>query len=185
MSDHDLIHNYFKSLTKYLARLEKTDAEEVIREIESHIYDAMELQEQEGSQSSAQSILEGFGEPRELANRYVEHILKGAPPPKGFRAIQSVKKGMTKGLYYSMGLFGFGMAFALIMVGLAKLFMPDLVGVWSAAEGNSVIIGITDNASQNSEELLGYWIIPIAILLGLGIARLTKRVLAVLKNSLS
>jgi len=184
MSDHDLIHNYSKSLTKYLARLEKTDAEEVIREIESHIYDAMELQEQEGSQSSAQSILDGFGEPRDLANRYVEHILKGTPPPKGFRAIQSVKKGMTKSLYYSMGLFGFGIGFGLIIVGLAKLFMPDMVGLWYAAEGNSVIFGIYDSAYQNSEELLGYWFIPIAITLGLGVARLTKRVLGVLKTNL-
>jgi hypothetical protein len=184
MSDHDLIHNYFKSLTKYLARLEKTDAEEVIREIESHIYDAMELQEQEGEQSSAQSILDGFGEPRELANRYVEHILKGTPPPSGFRAIQSVKKGMTKSLYYSMGLFGFGIAFGLIIVGLAKFFMPDLVGVWSAAEGNSVIITFSEHTYQNSKELLGYWFIPIAITLGLGVARLTKRVLRVLKTSL-
>lgn len=184
MSDHDLIHNYFKSLTKYLARLEKTDAEEVIREIESHIYDAMELQEQEGEQSGAQSILDGFGEPRDLANRYVEHVLKGTPPPSGFRAIQSVKKGVTKSLYYSMGFFGFGIAFGLIILGLAKLFMPDMVGVWSAAEGNSVTITLSEHTYENSKELLGYWFIPIAITLGLGVARLTKRVLGVLKSSL-
>jgi uncharacterized membrane protein len=184
MSDHDLIRNYIKSLTKYLARLEKTDAEEVIREIESHIYDALELQEQEGSQSGAQSILDGFGEPRELANRYVEHMLKGTPPPAGFRAIQSVKKGMTKSLYYSMGLFGYSIALGLIIFGLAKVFMPDMVGVWSAAQGNSVTITFSEHIYPNSKELLGYWFIPIAISLGLVVARLTKRVLGVLKNSL-
>ena len=184
MSDQDLIHNYFKSLNKYLARLDKTDAEEVIREIESHIYDAMELQEQDGEQSNAQLILDGFGEPRELANRYVEHMLKGTPPPPGFRAIQRVKKGVTKSLYYTMGLFGYGIALGLIIVGLAKLFMPDMVGVWSAAQGNSLTITFLEHPYPNSKELLGYWLVPIAIALGLGAARLTKRVLEVLKTSL-
>lgn len=184
MSERELIHNYLKRLSKYLSRLDKADADEVIREIESHIFDAIELQEQNGQQPDALSILNGFGEPRELANQYVEHLLKGTPPPTGFKAIQSVKKGATKGLYYSMGLFGYGVSVFLVMIGLAKLFMPDVVGVWSAAQGNSVTITFSDHTYPNSEELLGYWLMPIAITIGIGTARLTKRVLGVLKVSL-
>ena len=184
MSEREQIHNYLKYLSKYLSRLDKSDADEVIREIESHIFVAIELQEQNGQQPDAQAILDGFGEPRELANHYVEHMLKGTPPPSGFRAIQRVKKGVTKSLYYSMGLFGFGISLFLIIIGLGKLFMPDLIGVWSAAQGSSVAITFSENAYPNSQELLGYWLIPIAIGLGVGIARLTKGVLAVLKESL-
>jgi hypothetical protein len=184
MSEREQIHKYLKYLSKYLSRLDKSNADEVIREIESHILDAIELQEQNGQQPDAQAILDGFGEPRELANHYVEHMLKGAPPPTGFKAIQSVKKGVTKSLYYSMGLFGFGISLFLIITGLGKLFMPDLIGVWSAAQGNSVIITFSEDTYPNSQELLGYWLIPIAIVIGVGIARLTKGVLAVLKESL-
>jgi len=184
MSEREQIHNYLKYLSKYLSRLDKSDADEVIREIESHIFDAMELQEQSGKQPDAQAILDGFGEPRELANHYVEHMLKGTPPPTGFKAIQSVKKGVTKSLYYSMGLFGFGISLFMIIMGLGKLFMPDMIGVWSAAQGNSIVITFSENIYPNSEELLGYWLIPIAIVIGVGIARLTKGVLAVLKESI-
>jgi len=184
MSEHEQIHNYLKYLSKYLSRLDKSSADEVIREIESHILDSIELQEQNGEKPDAQAILDGFGEPRELANHYVEHMLKGTPPPTGFKAIQSVKKGVTKGLYYSMGLFGFGISLLLIIIGLGKLFMPDLIGVWSAAQGNSVIIIFSEDIYPDSKELLGYWLIPIAIALGVGIARLTKGVLAALKSSL-
>ena len=184
MSERELIHNYLKSLSKYLSRLEKSDADEVIREIESHIFDAVEHQEQKGKQFDAQLILSGFGEPRELANQYVEHMLKGTPPPMGFKAIKTLKKGVTKSLYYSMGFFGYGVSILLFMVGIGKLFLPDWFGVWSVAQGNSVIITFSEHTYANSIELLGYWLIPIAIGLGLSIARLTKSVQRVLKESL-
>jgi uncharacterized membrane protein len=92
MPDRDIIHGYLKSLAKYLSRLENADADDVIREIESHIYDALESHEKEGAENSAEVVLAGFGLPRELAAQYVDHILEGAAPPKGFKAIQRVKK---------------------------------------------------------------------------------------------
>jgi uncharacterized membrane protein len=184
MSEQSLIHDFLKNLSKYLSRLDKPDAEEVIREIESHILDAIELQEQTGGTSDAKSILDGFGEPREFANQYVEHLLKGTPPPKGFKAIQSVKKGATKTLYYSMGLLGFGVAAFLIIIGVGKLMMPSAIGVWSAAQGNSVVITFSEHVYPNSGELLGYWLSPIAIVIGVAIALLTKSVLRVLKASI-
>lgn len=184
MSERDLIHDFLKNLSKYLSRLEKTDAQEVIREIESHILDAIEFQEENGKTVDAQVILDGFGEPRELANQYVEHLLKGTPPPVGFKAIQKVKKGATKTLYYSMGLLGFGISLVLITVGLGKLIFPTEVGVWSASHGNSVIISFSENVYPESAELLGYWLSPIAIALGVGIALLTKSVLRVLQQSI-
>ncbi|MEP1445506.1 MAG: hypothetical protein ABJK37_05220 [Paraglaciecola sp.] len=184
MSDRELIHQYLKNLSKYLSRLSKSESEEVIREIESHIFDAIELQENSGQRTDAQEILDGFGQPRTLANQYVEHLLQGTPPPTGFKAIQSVKKGATKTLYYSMAALGLGVAFILITIGLGKLFFPNEIGVWSASQGNSVIISFSENMYPKSTELLGYWLSPIAVALGAGLAYFTKSVLRVLKQSI-
>lgn len=184
MSERDQIHAYLKSLSKYLSRLHKSDAEEVIREIESHIYDALDLQQESGQSSDLASILEGFGEPRQLAAQYVEHILQGAPPPSGFKAIQKVKKGVTHGVYYSMFLFGYGIALALVLTGLGKLFFPESIGVWAATHGNSIIITFAESTYPESEEILGFWLIPLAVITGLGIGWLTRRVLAVLNDKL-
>jgi hypothetical protein len=184
MPEQSLIQDFLKNLSKYLSRLDKPDAAEVIREIESHILDAIELQEQTGGTPDAKSILDGFGEPRELANQYVEHLLKGTPPPKGFKAIQRVKRGATKTIYYSMGFLGFGISICLIFLGLGKLFMPDNVGIWSAAQGNSVIITFSEHTYLDSNELFGYWLSPLAIAIAAGIAYLTKNVLRVLKESI-
>lgn len=184
MPDRELIHQYLKNLSKYLSRLDKSDAQDVIREIESHILDALELEEKSGRMLDPQEILDGFGEPRELANQYVEHLLKGTPPPIGFKAIQKVKRGATNTLYYSMGLLGFGVAVFLIVMGLGKLFMPAEIGVWSAAQGNSIIISFSEHDYADSAELLGYWLSPVAIGIGAGIAFLTKSVLRVLRESI-
>ena len=182
MKHSDAIRDYLKSLSKYLSRLERSDAEEVIREIESHILDVLEQQEQSGQDVDIDSILERFGPARELATQYVDHVRVGAPPPAGFRAIQKVKQGVTKGIYYSMVAFGYGTALLLFAAGLTKLFAPRQIGVWAASHGNSIIISFADLGIANSNELLGFWLVPIALLLGAGIASLTRRVLAVLKT---
>ncbi|WP_286235414.1 HAAS signaling domain-containing protein [Thalassotalea sediminis] len=185
MSQRTLINQYLTSLSLYLSRLDKSEADEVIREIESHIHDALELQLANGQTQNVQEILDGFGDPRQLANQYVEHIVNGTPPPKGFNAIQKVKRGVTKSLFFSMAIFGYGIAAFLIVIGLCKLLMPDAVGVWSASQGNSIIITLSEHSYPQAQELFGYWLIPVAILAGGFIARVTTSVLVVLKRASS
>ena len=50
MLDRDTIHTFLQSLNKYLSRLNKEDAHEVIKEIESHIYDVIEWKESNNAQ---------------------------------------------------------------------------------------------------------------------------------------
>lgn len=181
MSDREMVHDYLKSLMKFLSRLDKNDANDVLREIECHIYDVMEIREKDGQMINAEAILEGFGKPRELANQYVGHILEGAPPPKGFRAIQRVKRGATKGLYFATGFFGYFISLTLLAIGLYKPFDPESVGFWTSESGDSVVIGAMSEVPAGTQELLGWWIVPIAIGLAIGGAYLTNRVLRVLK----
>lgn len=182
MPGRDIVHEYLKSLSRYLSRLESTDAEDVIREIESHIYDVLEKHEENGQEIDAESILAGFGTPRELAAQYVDHILDGAAPPRGFKAIQRVKKGATKGLYLATGLFGYGVALALFIVGIYKPFEPERVGFWASESGNSYVLGLAENMPDGTHEIFGWWIIPITIGLAISTAYLTRRVLGVLKE---
>jgi len=178
MSDREIVHTYLKTLERYLSRLEKQDADEVISEIESHIFDALD---EAGDAADAASILKGFGSARDLAAAYVDHMLEGSPPPEGFKAIQKVRKGMTKGLYYSTIGFGYTIAFGLLLIGIWKPFAADNVGLWSAAGGNSLIVGFVDQAPAGTEELLGWWLIPVFLILGASIAWGTFRLMSILK----
>jgi hypothetical protein len=62
--------------------------------------------------------------------------------------------------------------------------MPELVGVWSSANGSSFVIGIIERSQQSGEELLGFWIVPIGFTVGIALMLLTNNVLRVLKRSL-
>lgn len=181
MSEREMVHNYLKSLMKFLSRLDKEDADDVLREIECHIYDVMDIREKSGQIINAEAILNGFGQPRKLANQYVDHILEGSPPPTGFKAIQRVKRRATKGLYFATGFFGYVVSITILAIGLYKPFDPDSVGVWANETGESFIIGALSQAPVGTQEMLGWWIVPFAIGLGMGGAYLTNRVLSVLK----
>lgn len=184
MLERDMIHAYLKSLSKYLSRLSKPEADEVTREIEAHIYDAIELQQESGGPINIEEVLVRLGSPRELAAQYSEHILEGAPPPRGFKSIQKIKKGATQGLMASMALMGFSFSLLFAVLGLAKFIYPEKVGVWSVAHGNSIIIAFSDSFYPNSTELLEWWLIPITWSLAAVTFQITRKVLAVMKVSM-
>lgn len=179
MSDREIIYNYLKSLTKYLSRLDEEDADEVIREIESHIYDALDEGYPTGK---VQEILDGFGSPRQLAAAYVEHILDGAPPPVGFRAIHIVKTGVSRGLYYSVGAAGFSLSICALFLGVVKLLAPHTIGIWVAEHGQAVVIGTLQMAPAGTKDILGWWFAPLAFILCGSATIFTRRLLHALKK---
>jgi hypothetical protein len=111
-------------------------------------------------------------------------MLEGSPPPKGFNAIQTVKKGATNSLYYSTAVIGYSLSLGSLGLGLLKPFMPDNIGMWSNGLGESVVIGLIESAPAGTTEILGWWYLPLAIGFGLGGLYLTRRVLSILKEKL-
>lgn len=184
MSEREEIHNYLKTLGRYLSRLDKADADEVIREIESAIFDAIDFKDQAGEEVDTGALLQGFGSPRELAESYVSHIKLGTPPPVGFSAIGKVKQGASKTLYYGMAIFGFSFAAGLILTGIANLIVPESVGIWSSAGGESIVIGLIDAPLPIEQEIAGFWYTPVALVLGYAITRLTISISRVLKRQM-
>lgn len=184
MQERQEIHNYLKSLAKYLSRLDQQEADEVLREIESHIYDVIDMQEEKGQLVNVAEILRGFGPPRQLAEHYVAHIVDGTPLPPGFSAMDIVKRGASKSLYWGSAILGYSVGVSLIFLAFAKLMVPNLVGIWSSANGNSLIVGMVEHPYQYGNELAGMWLVPAALVLGFLTLRLTYGVLHVLKNSM-
>lgn len=181
MNSPQPIRRYLDALSLHLRKLDKADAEEVIREIESHIHEVIEQTQARGEAPDVDALLRGFGPPERLAAQYVAHIRTGAPPPAGFRVIQRVKQTVTGGLYYSMGAFGYSVAIALLLLAVAKVLQPSLVGAWTSNGGNSVAIAWSGSPYPDAKEMLGYWLVPIALLASTWCAVLTHRVLRILR----
>ncbi len=184
MDTQEKIQAYCRDLAHFLAPLDPADAAEVIREIKGHVLDVLEQQDQLGQTVGLEAVLAGFGPPRELAARYVSHVLAGTPPPRGFRAIQTVKRGVTRGLYWSMAGFGYGLALFCLGLALVKLLGQESVGMWSTAGGNSVVIAFAGAPNPDAPELLGHLFAPAALLVAAAIGLLTRRVLQVLARGM-
>ncbi|MFG6432676.1 HAAS signaling domain-containing protein [Roseateles sp. LYH14W] len=185
MNHQEAVRQYTQALARFLAPLRAADADEVIREIEGHVLDVIEQQQRSGLPVDVEALLAGFGDPRELAASYVVHVLAGTPPPRGFRALQSVKRGVTRGLYWTMAAFGYSVAALCALLALVKLWAPDTVGVWTSAHGNSVVVDIVSRSRPGEHELLGALLIPMALLLALAVAELTRRVLQALGRGMT
>lgn len=184
MDTQQRLEHYSQELATYLAPLQPAEAAEVIREIKSHVLDVLEQSEHNGKLADLESILAGFGEPRELAARYVSHVLAGTPPPKGFRALQTVKRGVTRGLYGSMAMFGYGLTLFLLGLAVLKILGQGSVGLWSNPGGESVVIGFAGPPQPDQPELLGHLFAPLALLAAATVGLLTHRVLQVLARGL-
>lgn len=178
------IRAYMHALASQLGKLQEADAEEVVREIESHIHEVIDQAEARGEDLDVAELLAGFGPPEELAAQYVAHIQNGAPPPAGFRVIQSVKLTVTRGLYYSMGTLGFSVAIAFLVLALTKAIEPSSVGMWSTAGGNSITLTWSGSPHPEAKELLGYSLVPLALAAAAWCAEVTRRVLRVLRRAL-
>jgi hypothetical protein len=83
-----------------------------------------------------------------------------------------------------MGAFGFSVAVAFALLALAKLLQPARVGVWSTAGGDSVTVTWSGSPYAHAVEVLGYALVPIALVAAVWCAELTRRVLRVLRRGL-
>ncbi|WP_218309425.1 HAAS signaling domain-containing protein [Alteromonas antoniana] len=180
MSERKQIRNYLNNLSRYLSPLQDIEAQEVVKEIESHIYDVIDDVEVKGGVADVEAILDRFGPPRELAQQYIGHIQQGTPPPEGFKAISIVKKGLSRTVYLGLMCFGYFIGIACIALGFANLLLPGSIGIWSEANGNTVVIGMLDNPVLVQETVgvvQGLWLSPVALILGYLILLMTHKVL--------
>lgn len=179
MARSELIHTYLTELQMCLSRVSKIQAQEIVQEIESHIYDTLALQADCGEQT-AETILARLGTARELAAGYISHITIGVAPPKGLKPLSRVTKSITKSLYYMACLSGYGAGAVLLSLTLLKLLFPSRFGLWIAEHGNSVIIAFNQLEPQ-ATPISAIWLIPAASLIGTGLLYLTYKISRVLK----
>jgi hypothetical protein len=186
MARSELIHTYLSELEIYLSRVSEARAQEVVQEIESHIYDALALgaaPDETSMEGSVEAILGRLGTARELAAAYIEHITIGVAPPKGLKPLARMRKGISHSFYYLVCCLGYGSGGGLMLAALWKLWNPSALGVWLTEHGNSVVVSFSQTDYEASE-ISAVWLIPLAVLAGAGLLYLTRQIARILKMHL-
>jgi hypothetical protein len=76
---------------------------------------------------------------------------------------------------FLVSLSGYALAAGFLATAIVKPFAPSRAGLWILpADDLSVSLGVMDH-SPMARELLGWWIIPVGLIAGVGLAWLTWR----------
>ena len=169
---------------RYLARvrvalrgLPEREIDDILRELRSHVD---ELAEKEGS--GVEAALQSLGDPFYLAQRYrsenqmVRAQCSGSPLTilQGLRhASRGTLGRVTVTALYVLGYFGMGTLWA----GAPEtLLAPSRGGLWYIpGDFWSITLVVGGTPPAGARELLGWWLVPIALLAGWGVKYVSDR----------
>lgn len=168
------LDTYLEQVRRGLRGLSEAEIREVLLELRAHVLDKVEGHL---TPNAVEAALAALGNPREVARINVtERVAAVMETHRGFfgvlaAVVRLAGLSLAGFVLFLVSLFGYLIAAGFLVVAVWKPFQPDKVGFWHPAPG-SFSLGTIDTA-QTSPELLGWWIIPIGLLAGLGLGYLT------------
>jgi len=170
MTDEQQVEQYLSSLRANLGAITLAEREEILREIRAHIRDSAE---EPGNSVSV--VLLRLGPAAALAAEYRDGVLirqasRSFSPWSLMRAtLRIAARGILGILVFVCGLSGYLTGFVLILTAFLKPFFPGRTGLWTngSAEHPQYLGGTMSHTPQPPmHEILGWWLIPAALLAG-------------------
>ena len=168
MNSESQVEQYLSDLRSHLSSSHAAERDEIVREIAAHIRDA--AAECDGD---AASVLALLGSPQELASQYRGDLLlrqasrSVSPLLLARAAVRLATKGVFGIFVLFCAIFGYSFGFGAVLVGLIKPFAPAHTGFWMK-DGVMVASGaLVEIPLAPAHEVLGWWLIPIALVIGL------------------
>ena len=162
------LDSYFARVRVALRGLPEREIDDILRELRSHVD---ELAAREGS--GVDAALQSLGDPLDLAQTYrsqnqmVRAECSGSPLvilPGLRQASRSTLGRVTSSALYVLGYFGMGTLWA---GALEKLLAPSRGGLWyTPGDLWSITLLVGGAPPAGARELLGWWVVPIAVLAG-------------------
>jgi len=174
---------YMSRLRGGLRGLSQEEIREIVEELRSHIADKAS----EGGEATGASVdaaLAALGSPEELAREYVTDALLARAEVSRFplQILKSLFRWASlsvAGFFALLGsMVGYAVGIAFFLVGVLKPFHPETGGLWIWRESGDLIYSVRlgfATPPPGARELLGWWIVPIGLVLGCGLVMLTTR----------
>ncbi len=155
-----------------LRGLSAGETADILEELRSHIVDRAR-ETGELTPASTAAAVTGLGDLRDLAGAYAAGRI--AAPVEERRSpwwMLGAAFRLARLSVWGFGMFiaslvGYGVGAALVLTALIKPFAPKYAGLWMSGHGEtfSLDLGVRSNPVAG-QELLGWWVIPIGLVLG-------------------
>lgn len=175
-------------LTKLRSRLRGIDEEnihEIIEELRSHILEKTESADEQGARTKVAETLRALGSPEQLAAEYLtDNLLARAEVSRSPARIVGIlfrwaSLSMVGFLVFLSSTVGYLIGVAFLLCALLKPIHPQTAGLWTYPSGTadstiSLRLGF-GSPPPDGREVLGWWIVPIGLVVGCGLVMLTTR----------
>lgn len=170
------IERYLEQVAERLAGMPRAERGEIVEELRSHILER--AGNGELTTAGVDEALRSLGDPNELANEYVTDTLLaraevGRSPLRILDALFGWGTLSVTGLLVLVGsLLGYFLGAALILCAFLKPFHPHAAGLWLIPAGDDFALSLRmgfEGTPPGSRDLLGWWIVPLGLLLGSGL----------------
>jgi hypothetical protein len=168
----DVLENYLQAVAGNLSSMSSEDRLEVVRELRSHVLDIVDGDLSEDKLTRA---LAALGPPKGVAQinlrmRVARAAVSDCTPWSTSRTLARLACIGGEGLWvFVVSSLGYAFSGCWLLTALAKPFFPDRVGLWVLPDAGgdlSLSLGRQDSGAVGND-IFGWWIIPIGILLAI------------------
>jgi hypothetical protein len=176
------VEDFLARLRKGLAGLSSEAASEIVEELRSHILEKTAANG-EATPEAVEDVLAALGKPEELAARYMaddllERAASSWSPGLFWRGLLMWASLSVGGIFVLLGcVVGYFLGAAFMLCAILKPLHPLSAGLWrlpGEAHSYSLRLGF-GGVPAGGTELLGWWMVPVGLLLGGGLCWLTTR----------
>jgi hypothetical protein len=176
------VEDYLARVRKGLAGLSAKAASEIVEELRSHILEKA-APNGDATPGAVEDVLAALGKPEELAAQYMaddllERAASNGSPRLFLRGLLLWASLSAGGIFVLIGcVVGYFLGGAFMLCAILKPLHPQSAGLWQLpdeAHSYSLRLGF-GSVPVGGTELLGWWMVPVGLLLGGGLCWLTTQ----------
>jgi len=166
-----LMEYYLGRLGRAAAKFPPAEREEIVAEIRSHILERSQVGGV-AEPGRVRETLEALGTPEEIASQYVTNALfeRAAGSRSPWVLIRATLHWAMLGArgfgIFMIAIAGYVAAGAFFVCAVLKPFFPENIGLW-VGPATGLVMGYRGAQEPPTQELLGHWLPPVAMVLGL------------------
>jgi hypothetical protein len=177
------VEDYLARLQKRLAGLSREEAADIVGELRSHILEKASVQG-EADPAAIENVLAALGSPEGLAAEYMaDDLLERAASERSplllLRGLLRWASLSLAGAFVLLGcMVGYFLGACFTLCAFLKPLHPRTAGLWRLADqygSYSLRLGFGP-VPAGGKELLGWWMVPVGLLVGGGLCLLTTQI---------
>ena len=164
-----IYENYLLQIQLATKQLSKADQQDILMELNSHIYESLQKNNEQDELSSLLIALEKIGIPNEvlkplIADKKLRQATKTFNP---IYVLQALALNISNGVIYFIFAILYMLLFGFIFLIVAKIFYPSSTGFFYKKDDLFAYGFVHINENNIKYEVLGNWFIPVTILLAI------------------